>query len=88
MLFFLKSAFWLSLVFYCMSWPGGERPENVARQVAGHAAGEFVQRAQTAAIDAAVSSCKADPTGCLALAGVPPRNQQAARPLLRGSISD
>ncbi|MCB1536878.1 MAG: hypothetical protein KDJ44_19745 [Rhodoblastus sp.] len=88
MFFFLKSAFWLSLVFYCMSWPGGERPENLARQVAGHAAGEVVQRAQTAALEAAISSCKADPAGCLALAGVPARNQSAGRTLLRGSIAN
>lgn len=88
MFFFLKSAFWLSLVFYCMSWPGGERPENFARQAAGHAAGEIVQRAQTAALEAAVSSCKADPAGCLALVSVPARNQPAGRPFLRGSIVD
>ena len=83
MLFFLKSAFWLSLVFYCMSWPGGERPEGVARQ----AAGEIVQRAQTAAIEAAVSSCKSDPAACLTLAGAAARGQ-TARLSLRGSMTD
>ena len=84
MLFFLKSAFWLSLVFYCMSWPGGERPEGLARQ----AAGEIAQRGQTAAIDAAVSSCKTDPAGCLSLAGIAARGQTSARLPLRGSMTD
>ena len=83
MLFLAKSAFWLALVFYCMSWPGGESPQNLARQ----AAGEMVQRAQTAAVDTAVSACKSDPAACLALASHTARSHTAqARPALRGTI--
>ncbi len=85
MFFLVKSVFWLALVFYCMSWPGGDRPETLARQ----AAGEIVQRAQTAAVDTAVSACKSDPAGCFALASNSARDHgPAARRLLRGTIAE
>lgn len=85
MFFLLKSAFWLALVFYCMSWPGGERPDMLARQ----AAGDLVQRAQTAAVDSAAAACRSDPARCLAIASAPAHAALAAgRPQLRGTISD
>lgn len=85
MFFLVKSIFWLTLVFYCMSWPGGERPEQMARQ----AAGEMVSRAQTAAVDSAVSHCKSDPAACLALASNATRSSTGpARPALRGTMTD
>jgi len=85
MFFLAKSVFWLSLVFYCMSWPGGERPELLARRAAGDAA----ERARTAAVEAAVSACKGDPSGCLALASNVARGPASgARPALRGTITE
>ncbi|MEI2735289.1 MAG: hypothetical protein V9G24_11120 [Rhodoblastus sp.] len=85
MFFIVKSAFWLMLVFYCMSWPGGEGPETLAR----HAAGDMAQRARTAAVDTAVSACKSDPAGCLMLAGNAARGRTATmRPALRGGMVD
>jgi len=85
MFFLITSAFWLALVFYCMNWPGGERPEILARQAAGGA----VQRAQTAALDAAVSACKADLAGCLSLASNATHGHAASpRPALRGTIAE
>ncbi len=85
MFFLVKSAFWLTLVFYCIRWPGGERPETLARQ----AAGDIAQRARTAAVDTAVSACKSDPAGCLTLAGNAARGRPAAsRPALRGGMTD
>ena len=85
MVFLVKSAFWLALVFYCMSWPGGEGPDTLARQ----AAGDLARRAQTAAVDTAVSACKSDPAGCLTLAGNVARSRTAApRPALRGGMAD
>ena len=85
MFFLVKSAFWLALVFYCMSWPGGEGPQTLARQ----AAGDLAQRARTAAVDTAVSACKSDPAGCLALAGHAARGQTSTPRLsLRGGMMD
>lgn len=85
MFFLIKSAFWLALVFYCMSWPGGERPETMARQ----AAGDIARRAQTAAVDTAVSACKSDLAGCLSLASNSAHGHAApVRPSLRGTISE
>lgn len=85
MFFIVKSAFWLMLVFYCMSWPGGEGPETLARQ----AAGDMAQRARTAAVDTAVSACRSDPAGCLTLAGAAARSRApTARPALRGGMTE
>jgi len=85
MFFLVKSAFWLTLVFYCISWPAGERPETLARQ----AAGDIAQRARAAAVDTAVSACKADPAGCLTLADHAARGRTAtARPALRGGMTE
>ncbi|MFV0281128.1 MAG: hypothetical protein ACK5JM_10275 [Rhodoblastus sp.] len=90
MFFLVKSAFWLALVFYWMNWPGGERPEKLARL----AAGDLAQRAQTAAVDSAVSACKADPAGCLTLAQTPLRGaiqtplHGAIQAPLRGAIAE
>lgn len=85
MFFLVKSALWLALVFYCMSWPGGEGPQTLARQ----AAGDLAQRARTAAVDTAISACKPDPAGCLTLAGNEARSRTATkRPALRGGMAD
>ena len=85
MFFLVKSVCWLGLVFYCMSWPGGERPEHLARQ----AAGEMASRVQTAAVDTAVSHCKSDPAACLALASNATRSSASpARPALRGTMAE
>lgn len=85
MFFLLKSTFWLGLVFYCMSWPGGETPQNLA----GQAAGEAAQRVQATVVESAVSACKADPARCLAVAShAAGHPATTARPALRGTISD
>lgn len=85
MFFLLKSTFWLGLVFYCMSWPGGEQPANLARQAAGEAA----QRAQASVVETAVSACKADPARCFAMAShAAGQPASAGREPLRGTMSD
>lgn len=85
MFFLLKSIFWLSLVFYCMSWPGGERPEAIASRAAGDAA----MRARTALVDSAVAACSADPTRCLAMARAGAATRDGgARPGVRSARVD
>ena len=81
MFFLIKSAFWLAIVFYCMTWPGGERPEATARQ----AAGELATHAQAAVVAGASSACAAAPLQCLAAANdavahaTAPKKQQRGR---------
>ncbi len=81
MFFLIKSAFWLAIVFYCMTWPGGERPEATARQ----AAGELATHAQAAVIEGASSACAVAPLQCLAAANdalaqaTAPKKQQRGR---------
>ena len=65
MFFLIKSAFWLAIVFSYMTWPGGERPEAIARQ----AAGELAVRAQTAVAEKTSSACAAAPADCFNAAG-------------------
>lgn len=61
MFFLLRSAFWLTIVFSCMNWPGGERPVDVARQTAG----EMAVKARSALIEKAAASCASAPVDCL-----------------------
>lgn len=84
MFFLLKSIFWLSLVFYCMNWPGGERPETVARQAAGEAAAQ----AQETIARKATEACAANPAGCLAIAQKATARHAAAKSGLRSSMAD
>lgn len=65
MSFLIKSTFWLAIVFSCMEWPGGERPDAFVRTAANEAA----QRAQTALVEKATGACIAAPGECLSLAG-------------------
>ena len=65
-----------------------DRPfrSSVELVLGAHAPLVDARAARPLALEAAVSSCKADPAGCLALVSVPARNQPAGRPFLRGSI--
>jgi len=65
MLFLLKSAFWLLIVYSCMNWPDHERPAAMART----AAREFAVKAQAKAVATASAHCARNLTSCLDLAG-------------------
>ena len=86
MFFILKSAFWLSIVFYCMAWPSHEQPQAVARQ----AAGELASRAQAMVVEKAADACSADMAACLAMMRkpVPSHGDTVARARLRGALTD
>lgn len=64
MSFLIKSAFWLTIVFSCMEWPGGERPGEIARQTAG----VLATRAQTAVLEKSTEACANAPFECLGAA--------------------
>ena len=63
MFFLIKSGFWLSIVFSCMTWPGHEGPRAVALQTAS----ELGSRAQTVLVQKAGAACSANPRECLTL---------------------
>ena len=62
MFFLIKSAFWLCVVFSCMTWPQQETPQTIARQ----AAGELASRAQAIVVEKATDLCAANPRQCMA----------------------
>lgn len=62
MSFLLKSALCLTIVFSCMEWPQGERPQAVAQAVVR----DVSRRAQQAALEKATSVCTKAPLDCLA----------------------
>lgn len=64
MSFLLKSAFWMTVVFSCMEWPGGERPDAIVRQTAG----AIAARTQAVAAEKASAACAGAPAECLAVA--------------------
>ncbi|MDE2363645.1 MAG: hypothetical protein KGM42_13280 [Hyphomicrobiales bacterium] len=61
MFFIAKSAFWLTIVFYCMSWPRGESPETVARA----ATRQYAAKAQAMVAEKASGICAKSPADCL-----------------------
>lgn len=62
MFFLIKCAFWLTIVFSCMTWPDNEGPGAVARQAVAGAA----EHAQQVVVEKASAACTADPRKCLA----------------------
>lgn len=65
MSFLIKSTIWLAIVFSCMEWPGGEKPDALVRAAANDAA----HKAQAALVEKATGACMAAPAECLSLAG-------------------
>ena len=61
MFFLIKCAFWLGILFSCMNWPGGERPEAVARE----AASAVAVHARAAVVEKASAICAGSPVECL-----------------------
>lgn len=61
MSFLFKSALCLAIVFSCMEWPQGERPQTVARAVAQ----DMSHRAQRVALEKAASLCLDAPLDCV-----------------------
>ncbi len=81
MSFLIKSTFWLAIVFSCMEWPGGEKPDALVRAAASEAA----HKAQAALVEKATAACIAAPGECLSLAGragalAPKPSPAASRP--------
>jgi hypothetical protein len=72
MFFFIRCAFWLTIVFHAMTWTTPASQDGNVRQdvlqMASEAAGTLATAAGTAVTAKLEESCAKAPAGCLALA--------------------